>query len=163
MKLINVALLCACLMQFANAALDCERCEEVQGVVGTLNCYYDAQVLGCDDSRVQSSIFDDGAFHSNTVAATNTADLLCVDVADAIGMVSRSSSRSSSKGSKGSSRVDACTEVGGTCVVYCDVTAADHECVTGLCDVSIDYEEPVPVLVFDRFFTGCACKVPVSP
>ena len=149
-------------------------------------------MLGCDEitfNPLYQAIYTPGVFYGATVAAD--ADLQCTDVADFLDGSSKSKSskgkggrrggsrklhenadrilrkhkKKSSSGGKGKSdkRVTECEEMGGECVVYCDVTSTDYECFTGLCDVDLDFEEPVPVIVFDRYYTQCACKIPTTP
>ena len=164
--------------------VDCPRCLLVDSLIGTLNCLYDATALGCDSPVVNSLIYTPGFIYGPTVGAD--ADLQCLDLIDVLDLGSKSgkgkgrrSSRrldlvqgdrilrkkksskgKSSKGGKSNKKVSACEELGGTCVVYCDVTSDDFECVNGLCDVDIDFGEPVPVLTFDRYYTACSCKIP---
>lgn len=75
-----------------------------------------------------------------------------------------SKSPKSSKSTSTDPRVSECEAQGGECVVYCDVMQPDEfECVAGLCDVDIDFGEPLPVLTFGRYYTACSCKIPVPP
>ena len=168
--------------------VDCDKCDAVGSLVGTLNCLYDAAVLGCFSLIVQSTNYDAGVFYGPNVPAD--ADFKCEDIVELLDDKSKSGkgggrgrgksgkngrtlrmkngkngggkNGGKSKKKKSSKSVSDCEEMGGECVVYCDTTSTTFDCLAGLCDIDIDYDEAVPVLALDQYYTGCSCKVPAS-
>lgn len=184
--------------------VDCPRCLGVASFIGTLNCLYDAAVLGCDDPIVTGIVYEPGFMYGETVDAD--ADLHCKDVVDSLGLDGSKSSKGSrrlrekgqrtlrkrkrkrkipkspksaaesskskspkspkspksgKKGKNSTYSLSVCEEMGGECVVYCDLDSPNFDCQVGLCDVDIGYGEPIPVAAFDRYYVGCSCKIAV--
>lgn len=171
--------------------VDCDKCDAVGSLVGTLNCLYDAVAVGCFSLIVQSTNYDAGVFYGPNVPAD--ADFKCEDIVELLDDKSKSGKgggRGRGKGGKNgkngrtlrmkngkngggknggkgkgkgksSKSVSDCEEMGGECVVYCDTTSTTFDCLAGLCDIDIDYDEAVPVLALDQYYTGCSCKIPV--
>jgi len=158
---------------------DCPFClENVTSIVGTLNCLYDAQVVGCDEAKTYP-VYGTGndLYSSGSEADVN---LQCLDIARLLKSAKSSKSsksyksyksyksgkasrnlRSSRKLFKADDKVNKkCENKGGQCVVYCDITSEDYQCKMGLCDVDIEYDTPVDVLNSGKYYTACSCKIP---
>jgi hypothetical protein len=167
--------------------VDCEFCLKIPSIVGTLNCLYDAQVVGCDEAKTYQ-VYD---AESDLYSSGSEADvnLQCLDIARLLKSAKepksskssklkssklKSSKLKSSKSGKASRNLRSsrklfkaddkvnkkCENKGGQCVVYCDATSEDYQCKMGLCDVDIEYDTPVDVLNSGKYYTACSCKIP---
>jgi len=119
----------------------CSYCEQFDNPIQRANCEYDAQALGCD--TVKSF-----PFYSETTNyyKPDMKPLLC------------EASATRWKRTK-------CEKYGGECVIYCDTKNPDYNCTLGLCRhkkskfARSKFGDKKPVLLFDRYYNGCACMI----
>ena len=162
----------------------CKRCEEIENnMLARLNCYYDADVMGCETSDF-NNLYDvvyseeapiqirlqKGALESPT--CTYAASILNPKTPKAGKAGKTPKASKSPKGensdderrlsAKSSRSITKCEEMGGECVVQCN--SATHQCVSGngLCEVDVYGRDTYPVQT-GSFYNGCSCKIDKAP